>query len=118
MASRVLSARSRASLTQRELADELGINRSAIAQWERLEGGTNPSIVHLSRIAELAGVSFEWLATGRGTPPRGRRRKPSILANEVANTEFEVQCLQWLRRIPQRKHALTQQLLAELASRR
>lgn len=117
MAARILSARSGAALTQSQLAEQLGINRSAVAQWERMEGGTNPSIVHLARIAEITGVGFEWLATGCGDPPR-RRIKPRTFAKEVATTEFEVQCLQWLRRIPSRKHALIMQLLAEMASRR
>jgi len=118
MAARVLSARTEASLSQQQLAKELGINRSAVAQWERLERGTKPSIENLAKIADITGVGFEWLATGRGTSPRRRRSSPHPLAHEQATTEFEVECLQWLRRIPARKHALTTQLLAELASRR
>ena len=52
MADRVLSARKEASLSQQQLANELGINRSAVAQWERMEGGTKPSIEHLAKIAD------------------------------------------------------------------
>ncbi|WP_430540466.1 helix-turn-helix transcriptional regulator [Pseudoxanthomonas japonensis] len=114
---RVLRARSDASLTQLQLADLLGINRSAVAQWERLDGGTCPSIAHLCKIADVTKVGFEWLATGRGTP---RRRHGAKVVNErdQARNEYESRCLQWLRRIPEQRRPLVAQLLAELSKRR
>ena len=118
MSARILSARAEASLTQSQLAEQLRVNRSAVAQWERVEGGTNPSIVHLTHIADITGVGFEWLATGRGIARSRRRRANSRSPTEEISNEFEVQCLQWLRRIPTRKHALVVQLLSELAHRR
>lgn len=118
MAERILRARLEASLTQLEMAEHLGINRSAVAQWERLDGGTNPSIAHLTEIAEVTRVGFEGLATGRGSPRRRRVSKPPTFAHDQVINEFESQCLQWLRRVPKRRQALVVQLLAELSSRR
>lgn len=118
MAARIQSARSRSSLTQTQLASYLGINRSAVAQWERLEGGTNPKIEHLCKIAELTGVRFEWLATGLGRSRARRRPQSSSVPSEQASNEFEAQCLLLLRRVPQHKRALATELLGELAGRR
>lgn len=118
MAARILSARTNASLTQTQVAANLGINRSAVAQWERVAGGTNPSIAHLSMIAELTGARFEWLATGQGARGRRRRQQASHETVEQPRTPFEEQCMLLARRIPQRKHALVAQLLFELGGGR
>lgn len=51
--------------SQQELADRLGVTRGAVGNWERGEGiKTN----NLRKIAQQFGVSFEWLATGEGSP--------------------------------------------------
>lgn len=115
MSVRILSARAEAKLTQTQLAERLGVNRSAVAQWERAQGGTNPSMAHLTQIADITGVGFEWLATGRGTA-RGRRRRtaPGTSVEQACN-DLEAQCLQWFRRVPSYKQPLALQLLAELA---
>ncbi|PZQ34291.1 MAG: transcriptional regulator [Stenotrophomonas acidaminiphila] len=118
MSVRILSARVDASLSQSQLATHLGINRSAVAQWERVDGGTNPSIVHLTQIADITGVGFEWLATGRGVARARQRRARPTSPTEQASNEFEAQCLQWLRRVPAHKQALVIQLLSELARSR
>ncbi|MBD9480957.1 helix-turn-helix domain-containing protein [Pseudoxanthomonas sp. PXM02] len=107
-----------ASLTQTQLAEPLGVNRSAVAQWERVEGGTQPSISHLIQIAEMTQVAFEWLATGHGNAQKRRPSKP--LKNEIdyARDAYESACLQSLRRIPARRRGLVAHLLSELTSRR
>ena len=66
MSDRIRGARTSAGLSQSQLANETGVKRSAVAQWERKEG-THPSVEHLARIAVVTQVRFEWLATGRGT---------------------------------------------------
>lgn len=62
---RIRQARRGATLSQTGLADMLGINRSAVAQWER-PGGSQPTSGNLSKVAVATSVQFEWLATGRG----------------------------------------------------
>ena len=62
--SRIKKARQAQGLSQAELADTLGITRSACSQWESDEG-TGPRRERLERLADLLGVSYEWLATGR-----------------------------------------------------
>ncbi len=48
----------------------LGITRSACSQWESARG-TAPRRERLEQLANLLGVSYEWLATGR-KPKEGK----------------------------------------------
>jgi transcriptional regulator with XRE-family HTH domain len=63
---RVRMARRYVGLSQTQLAECLGIRRSAVSQWESCEH-KYPSFRHLQALAEATNTSFEWLATGRGT---------------------------------------------------
>ena len=65
---RIRVARRRAGVSQAGLAEMVGVTRSAVANWESSSVQTYPSSQRLQRIAEETGVSYEWLATGRGTP--------------------------------------------------
>ena len=62
---RIREAREQAGVSQTELARLLGVTRSACSQWESATG-TAPRRERLEQLAQLLGVSFEWLATGRG----------------------------------------------------
>ncbi|MGH8120607.1 MAG: helix-turn-helix domain-containing protein [Gammaproteobacteria bacterium] len=61
---RVRQARKAAGLSQAGLAKLLGVTRSACSQWESAQG-TVPRRDRLEQLANLLGVSYEWLATGR-----------------------------------------------------
>ncbi|MDD7805082.1 MAG: helix-turn-helix transcriptional regulator [Endozoicomonas sp. (ex Botrylloides leachii)] len=61
---RILRSRKGKKLSQQALADLIGISRSALAQWETKM--SSPSLENLRKMSEVLGVSFEWLATGRG----------------------------------------------------
>lgn len=62
--SRLTTARKRAGLTQKDLTASLGVNRTAIAQWET--GLTWPSLIKIEEIANALKVSPEWIAFGVG----------------------------------------------------
>lgn len=62
---RVRVARQRAGMTQSQLAERIGVTRGAVANWE-ITKRPKPSVSNLIEIALATGVSFEWLATGRG----------------------------------------------------
>ncbi|HLU61789.1 MAG TPA: helix-turn-helix domain-containing protein [Gammaproteobacteria bacterium] len=66
IADRIREAREQAGVSQTELARLLGVTRSACSQWESPQG-TAPRRERLEQLATLLGVSFEWLATGRGS---------------------------------------------------
>lgn len=114
MAVRIRQARTNAALTQLQLASCLGVNRSAIAQWERECGGTHPSMARLTAIALATGVTFEWLATGRGAmraAPGADTPTPVLAYTEDA---LEMRCLEAVRKLPQQKKASISLLLAQL----
>jgi transcriptional regulator with XRE-family HTH domain len=59
---RIRAARVAAGLTQESLAREVGVTRSAVAQWETDRAGQVGG--NLARIAEILGVSVGHLLTG------------------------------------------------------
>jgi len=76
VAARIRLARRASGLTQSDLADQLDIGRSAVAQWERSDG-SHPTASNLAKLSVLLGCSFEWLATGRG----GKRPANSVTSS-------------------------------------
>nr|GFB39562.1 hypothetical protein [Tanacetum cinerariifolium] len=64
IASRLLILRKERSLTQQQLADELGITKSAISKFE--SGRSKPSPAVLTKLGQLLGSSVDWLLTGFG----------------------------------------------------
>ncbi len=59
---RIRAARTDRSLTQDELARQIGVSRSAVAQWET--GRTGQITGNLTRIAAALQVSVEYLVHG------------------------------------------------------
>lgn len=68
---RVREARQLTGLSQEQLAGELGVSRSALAQWEMADG-TCPSVQNLIALAQRSGMAFEYLSTGRGVKIHGK----------------------------------------------
>lgn len=62
---RIRAARQARGMTQHELAETVGVSRSAVAQWETDRAGQVRA--NLSRIAAALGVSVEYVVTG-GAP--------------------------------------------------
>lgn len=113
MALRIRRARTLAGMSQGELAGKVGVHRSAVTQWER-EGGTCPSVEHLSAISVAAHVSFEWLATGRGEAGNCPEMSIPALAVDYAVDETEARLLELMRRLPQRKRVVVCTLIETL----
>lgn len=61
---RIRDLRTCAGMTQRELADKLGISGAAVAQWET--GDKRPTVDNLERLADIFGVSVDYIL-GRDT---------------------------------------------------
>ncbi len=59
---RIQLSRQKIGLSQSEVSRIMCLSRGVCGQWER--GIANPSTAHLSRLAQILGVSFEYLATG------------------------------------------------------
>jgi transcriptional regulator with XRE-family HTH domain len=116
MPSRVRRARTKAALSQSELARRIGVKRSAVTQWECVHG-TTPSVDHMIQIASETGVCFEWLATGRGPNcPDSGGFEVALIMHDFAQDELESRVLTGLRRLPGRKREAAAQII-ELLSR-
>jgi phage repressor protein C with HTH and peptisase S24 domain len=53
-----------------DLARAVGVSDNAIYKW--VSGRGQPSMMSLVNLSKAAGVSVEWLATGRGSPTKAR----------------------------------------------
>jgi len=75
-ASKLRNARQRTGFTQREVAREVGIPYSTIANYEI--GRTQPDIENLGKLLDFYGVSADWVIGTKGNssppspPPRNR----------------------------------------------
>jgi transcriptional regulator with XRE-family HTH domain len=99
VAERVRLARRWSSLTRKALAARVGVSPSAAAQWEQ-PSGTMPNVENLARIALVARVSFEWLATGRGEPRTSNLDPPAAVLATFAHDLEEEHLLRLWRRLP------------------
>lgn len=112
---RIRRARTQRKLTQAALALEVGVHRSAVAQWEQHEG-TTPGVVHLGRIADALHVSFEWLATGRGRMKIDAAHEPrERIPKEFALDEMEESILFASRHLGERHKTAVLALMESLA---
>ena len=111
LALRIKESRKAAKISQAALAAQLGLDRSAVAQWER-DNAVGPTVANLRRIALATGVSFEWLVTGRGARFVGGEGQdpPGIVMDYIAQSEIEERLLLAFRSVP----ALEQVPLLEL----
>lgn len=66
-----------------EFARQTGVTLSTIARWRK--GEAEPSRPNLIKIAEVANVSIEWLATGKESKPQSENT--SIVAREFERLE-------------------------------
>lgn len=115
MCDRIRRSRLTAGLSQSRLAEETGVRRSAVAQWER-EGGTCPSVPHLARIAIVTQVYFEWLATGRGPgrPEDGIDLPLPEVKPDPGRSPHEIEILCLLRRMTPRKRQMARAIIEML----
>src|SRR5260370_23393577 len=75
---RIRTVRRERGLTQDELADQVGVSRSAVAQWET--GRTGQVTGNLSRIAGVLEVNVEYLMHGDDKHAVGEVRQGDELA--------------------------------------
>lgn len=105
LAHRIRQSRRTAALTQLQLAEQVGVNRSAVAQWERKDG-SRPTSENLGKIAVATKVNFDWLATGRGkssAPGHTSDEAAPLILNLYAHDELEERMLLAFRSMSIRK---------------
>ncbi|MGH8105260.1 MAG: helix-turn-helix transcriptional regulator [Arenimonas sp.] len=115
---RIRSARLTSGLSQAALAEKVGIQRSAVAQWERING-CSPTVENLGKIATITSVRFEWLATGRGhrtlTAQEDHSLEQEVQLMYVAGNDQEIRTLVALRKLSLHESNAVTELAESLA---
>lgn len=117
---RIRLARRAAGMSQNQLAQAVGVQRSAVSHWEA-PLGKNPSVSHLREMALVTGIQFEWLATGRGEMPLSKdMRLDSIATAEALLIEdpLEFRLVEAFRAAPLRTRLSLLEVMEELATQR
>jgi transcriptional regulator with XRE-family HTH domain len=111
LSGRVRFARTLMKLSKAELARRVGVCLSAAVQWE-LTKGTSPTVTNLVKIATIAGVAFEWLATGRGSPKLAGALQIPAHAEDL---EFEMRLLVAARAVARDRRDVVIDLIRSVA---
>lgn len=82
---RIAALRRQAGISQAELASRLQISSSAVGMYE--QGRREPSVDILLDMAEVFGVSLDYLLRGTPEPPEELAGLDSILRQKVALAE-------------------------------
>ena len=117
---RIRLARRVGGLSQSQLAQAVGVQRSAVSHWEA-PVGKNPSVSHLRQIALVTGIQFEWLATGRGEMPLSREVQLDSIATADAlliEDPLEFRLVEAFRAAPLRTRLSLLEVMEELAAQR
>ncbi|MDE2007533.1 MAG: helix-turn-helix transcriptional regulator [Rhodospirillales bacterium] len=86
MGQRIREARKNRGMTQGDLAEQVHVTRSAVAQWET--GRAGQVTTHLTAIAEVLQVGVEYLLHG----PASRAPASAASADEVAMLRLYREC--------------------------
>ena len=114
------STRRARGLTQTQLAQAVGVPRSAVSHWEAPQG-KNPSVKHLREISMVTGVQFEWLATGRGRmalSPEDALDTVAAADATLVDDAFEMRLVAAFRALPARSRAPLVELMEQMAELR
>jgi transcriptional regulator with XRE-family HTH domain len=116
--SRIRTARRRLKLSQAALASAVGVQRSAVTQWEAPKG-KSPTVNNMRRVAEVTCVHFEWLATGRGAMTLTRETLlDSIAAAKALLVEdaLETRMVEAMRAVSVQAQILLVEMAEQIAS--
>jgi transcriptional regulator with XRE-family HTH domain len=99
----------------KRLADHFAVTRETARKW--LNGQSLPELERMLDIAKRLGVSFEWLATGRGVAtPHGKVLEPSA-PYRVDNRE-QSRLIGLVNRLPREQRRALLTILEHLAEKR
>ncbi len=78
---RLREARTSAKLTQKQLAESIGVKQKQYQHWER--GRAEPSIDNIQRLSFVLGVNIEWLLYGGNGGFISKEEKTSNLIRRI-----------------------------------
>lgn len=74
--------------TQEQVAEALGVSRQAVAKWER--GETLPDIDNVIKLADMYGVSVDFLVRNMNNPPDRSRDGKHIFGFSKLNDKGQI----------------------------
>jgi transcriptional regulator with XRE-family HTH domain len=123
LADRIRTARKRARLSQVAVARQTGVTASAVSQWEH-PSGTKPDVDRLVKLAEVTGVSLDWLIAGRGKAAfagdahTSELEVPAVSLDAYACNFLEERLLERFRALSPQIRKLMVDLMETIGSRR
>ena len=84
LGARIAALRRQAGLSQTQLAKRLQISPSAVGMYE--QGRREPSLATIVVLAEIFGVSTDYLLTGR-IPPKEQQALRALLADRIRSAD-------------------------------
>jgi transcriptional regulator with XRE-family HTH domain len=119
LASRIRRARKLIGMSQANLARAIGVDRSCVGHWEGLHG-THPGPARLAELARVLVISYEWLATGRGSITLGHNPTDDIPASfgRLVDDPETLRLLRAWDSIPMRSRCAIIEIAEQLASSR
>ena len=114
LAQRIRQARRKQKLSQKALAELVGVQRSAVSNWESVNPA-QPAMATMIAIAKAANVSLEWLATGQGSMEPGQDTRLEVPAVDIefTDTPYERDLLRTFRSMSDRSQILFLELAEE-----
>lgn len=87
MRERIRHARTRAGLSQSDLAELIAKPKAMIGRWEIAD--RNPGVESLHLLSKALGVSLQWLATGKDPTPKKKPVADAALDEELLLAAYE-----------------------------
>lgn len=100
--SKLRQLRKAAGLSQKELADKLFVNQTAVSQWER--GVTTPNATTLLQLSDMFNVSADEILG------RTQKKEPTTLTSDGLN-DAEKEILMLFRDLPPEKQKLALRMI-------
>ena len=85
LSEKILNCRKKAMLSQEALAERVGVSRQAISKWET--GEASPEIGKLLSLAQVFGVTTDWLLSEDDPEPDAPRESPPPMRPSLAMPE-------------------------------
>lgn len=89
LGARIAALRKAAGMNQAQLAQRLKISASAVGMYE--QGRREPSVDTLAALAEVFGVSIDYLVTGKAASEPEERALNELLLSRVAATDTRLE---------------------------
>jgi transcriptional regulator with XRE-family HTH domain len=113
---RIAEARKRLGINRSELSRRLDISPAAVAQWE---GGTaQPASGNLRKLANILGVTFEWLGQGTGDRSVANAKSGGHITGFVAPALDDTMRSIWNNAGPHQRQLIVNNAIAIIASSR